>query len=278
MGCSSSSIPTPSPSPTDSLFPMPRLCYVQVNQPYISVYDQILYKAAIYGYDMEHVTETLSYTFAESRSRYVLDTEQRYKAEKWAWQHLFPSEKDTFPGIKPSVVRPLMIAEHKSIMKQWEAQCKAHGTREKAFNAVLSKNVEKLRLPEYRNLSPGERAYYNNKWTWEELYSELQCRSRKLGGMNGLTFDHLVPANNLDPEGLAISIIEKGDDGGEFADEVLPFKVDAIEYTGKKVLAVPRSCQHKKGTRNRRRMVIVREEEAQAHLKKKSTAKPVSGV
>ncbi|KAF2183588.1 hypothetical protein K469DRAFT_204909 [Zopfia rhizophila CBS 207.26] len=37
----------------------------------------------------------------------------------------------------------------------------------------------------------------------------------------GLTFDHLVPANDPNPEVLAISIIEVDNDGGAFANEVL---------------------------------------------------------
>jgi hypothetical protein len=52
---------------------------------------------------------------------------------------------------------------------------------------------------------------------------------------------------------LAISIIEVDNDGGAFANKVLSFQIDPTEYTGKKVLAVPRCCQHKKGTQDRRR-------------------------
>ena len=55
-----------------------------------------------------------------------------------------------------------------------------------------------------------------------------------------------------------INIIEVDNDGGEYADggkyanEVLLFPVNPTDYTGKKVLAVPRCCQHKKGTQDRR--------------------------
>ncbi|WEW58315.1 hypothetical protein PRK78_003783 [Emydomyces testavorans] len=77
----------------------------------------------------------------------------------------------------------------------------------------------------------------------------------------GVTFDHLVPADDPNPEVLAINIIEVDDDdggiyadGGKYANEVLLFSVNPIEYTGKKVLAVPRCCQHKKGTQDRWRI------------------------
>lgn len=43
-------------------------------------------------------------------------------------------------------------------------------------------------------------------------------------------------------------------DGGKYASEFLPFSINPIEYTGKKVLAVPRCCQHKKGTQDRMRI------------------------
>ncbi|KAF2418405.1 hypothetical protein EJ08DRAFT_599542 [Tothia fuscella] len=79
----------------------------------------------------------------------------------------------------------------------------------------------------------------------------------------GVTFDHLVPADDLDPEVLAISIIEVDHDDGAFADEVLPFKIVPTEYAGKQVLAVPRCCQIKKGSQDRRRintLVIERDE------------------
>jgi hypothetical protein len=69
----------------------------------------------------------------------------------------------------------------------------------------------------------------------------------------GVTFDHLVPADDPNPEVLAISIIEVDNDGGAFANNVLLFQIDPTEYTGKKVLAVPRCCQVKQGTQDRQR-------------------------
>jgi hypothetical protein len=65
---------------------------------------------------------------------------------------------------------------------------------------------------------------------------------------------------------LAISIIEVDNDGGAFANEVLSFAIDPTEYTGKKVLAVPRCCQVKKGTQDRQRrndLVAERDREIQ---------------
>lgn len=70
----------------------------------------------------------------------------------------------------------------------------------------------------------------------------------------GVTFDHLVPADDPNPEVLAINIIEVDNDGGAYANKFLLFPVDPTEYTGKKVLAVPRCCQKKKGTQDRGRI------------------------
>jgi hypothetical protein len=76
----------------------------------------------------------------------------------------------------------------------------------------------------------------------------------------GVTFDHLVAAGDLNPEVLAINLIEVDNyggiyaDGGTYANQVLPFPVDPTDYTGQRVLAVPRCCQHKKGIRDRARI------------------------
>lgn len=43
-------------------------------------------------------------------------------------------------------------------------------------------------------------------------------------------------------------------DGGAFAEEVLIFTIDPVEYTGKRVLAVPRCCQVKVGKQDRGRV------------------------
>ncbi|KAK2053959.1 hypothetical protein LY76DRAFT_580865 [Colletotrichum caudatum] len=72
----------------------------------------------------------------------------------------------------------------------------------------------------------------------------------------GVTFDHLIAPDDQNPEVLVINIIEVDNnggyaDGGKYANEVLAFSVNPSDYTGKKVLAVPRCCQHKKGTQDR---------------------------
>ncbi|KAH7376240.1 hypothetical protein B0T11DRAFT_271886 [Plectosphaerella cucumerina] len=70
----------------------------------------------------------------------------------------------------------------------------------------------------------------------------------------GVTFDHLVPVDDWDPEVLQINFIEVETDDGEYANKFLPFSVDVAEYAGKKVLAVPRCCQNRKGTTDRARV------------------------
>ncbi|KAJ0163918.1 hypothetical protein CTA2_2119 [Colletotrichum tanaceti] len=70
----------------------------------------------------------------------------------------------------------------------------------------------------------------------------------------GVTFDHLVPADDVDPDVLQINIIEIENDDGEYANTHMPFSVNASDYIGKKVLAVPRCCQKRKGTTDRRRV------------------------
>lgn len=70
----------------------------------------------------------------------------------------------------------------------------------------------------------------------------------------GVTFDHLVPAGDTDPEVFQINIIEIEDDHGVYANTWLPFTVDPAKYIGKQVLAVPRCCQKRKGTQDRWRV------------------------
>lgn len=70
----------------------------------------------------------------------------------------------------------------------------------------------------------------------------------------GVTFDHLVPAGDTDPEVLQINIIETDDDCGDYANRWLPFEVNAKEYKDRAVLAVPRCCQNRKGTQDRRKV------------------------
>lgn len=70
----------------------------------------------------------------------------------------------------------------------------------------------------------------------------------------GITFDHHVPPDENNPEVLQINILEMDDDGGAYANEALPFKVDLADYTNRRVLAVPRCCQKRKGTQDRFRV------------------------
>ncbi|KXH33291.1 hypothetical protein CSIM01_03205 [Colletotrichum simmondsii] len=70
----------------------------------------------------------------------------------------------------------------------------------------------------------------------------------------GVTFDHLVPVDDADPEVLQLNIIEVESDHGKNANEYMRFPVDALEYAGKKVLTVPRCCQKRKGTTDRARV------------------------
>ncbi|KAG4438218.1 hypothetical protein IFR05_006291 [Cadophora sp. M221] len=67
----------------------------------------------------------------------------------------------------------------------------------------------------------------------------------------GVTFDHLVPLDDSDPKVLPINIVEIEDDGGVYANKYNPFEIDPTEYIQKKVLAVPRCCQKRKGTTDR---------------------------
>lgn len=70
----------------------------------------------------------------------------------------------------------------------------------------------------------------------------------------GVTFDHLVPTDDTDPEVLQINIIEIEDDGGVYANGNSCFEIDPADYIRKRVLALPRCCQNRKGTTDRRRV------------------------
>lgn len=70
----------------------------------------------------------------------------------------------------------------------------------------------------------------------------------------GVIFDHLVPADDPNLEALQINIIEIEDDQGLYANTWLLFTVDPGESIGKKVLAVPRCRQKRKGTQDRWRV------------------------
>ncbi|KAK1586190.1 uncharacterized protein LY79DRAFT_591082 [Colletotrichum navitas] len=67
-------------------------------------------------------------------------------------------------------------------------------------------------------------------------------------------YDYLVPVDDVDPEVLQINIMEAENDHGKYSNTYLPFSVDALEYTGKKVLAIPKCCRKRKGTQDRQRV------------------------
>ncbi|EPS35188.1 hypothetical protein H072_11589 [Dactylellina haptotyla CBS 200.50] len=69
----------------------------------------------------------------------------------------------------------------------------------------------------------------------------------------GVTFDHLVPPDDADPEALMLNIFEMDNDNGEFANNNLLFSVDPADYEGK-VLTIPRCCQKKRGSMDRKTM------------------------
>lgn len=50
----------------------------------------------------------------------------------------------------------------------------------------------------------------------------------------GVTFDHLVPADDDNPEVLQINIIEVEDDQGVYANTGLLFTVDPTEFIGRR--------------------------------------------
>ncbi|KAI9711060.1 MAG: hypothetical protein M1828_001987 [Chrysothrix sp. TS-e1954] len=83
-------------------------------------------------------------------------------------------------------------------------------------------------------------------WVQEQRYGPLN-------GIDyyGVTFDHLVPPDDTNPEVLMINIIEMDYDDGQYADDVLRFTVNHSEYIGKKVIAVPRWCGVRRGTQDR---------------------------
>ncbi|KAK2036712.1 hypothetical protein LZ31DRAFT_483008 [Colletotrichum somersetense] len=69
-----------------------------------------------------------------------------------------------------------------------------------------------------------------------------------------VTFNHLVPTDDTDPEVLQINIIKTEEDDRAYANNYLLFPVDTKDYAGKKVLTVPRCCQKQKGTQECRKV------------------------
>lgn len=64
----------------------------------------------------------------------------------------------------------------------------------------------------------------------------------------------MVPADNTNPEVLQVNILETDHDNGEYANAGLGFQINADDYRNKRVLAVPRCCQKRKGTTDRLRV------------------------
>ncbi|KAF4496163.1 arginine deiminase type-3 [Fusarium agapanthi] len=95
-----------------------------------------------------------------------------------------------------------------------------------------------------------------------DMESHLVVRDEYLGWIHhkneidyyGVTFDSNVPSDEYFPEVLQINILEIEADEGEYANEYLPFTIDPADYIGKKILAVPRCCQKRKGSTDRQRV------------------------
>ncbi|RMJ06855.1 hypothetical protein CDV36_013534 [Fusarium kuroshium] len=96
----------------------------------------------------------------------------------------------------------------------------------------------------------------------------------------GVTFDHLVPSDDTDPEVLQINIIEMDYDEGAYANEHLPFYIDPTKYRGRMVLAVPRCCQKRKGTQDRTRIneSVIRRDELMREIKKEDSSPAKIGL
>lgn len=69
----------------------------------------------------------------------------------------------------------------------------------------------------------------------------------------GVTFDHLVPTDDPDPEVLQLNMI-KPEDIDPCLREDFVSSINRAEYEGKKVLVVPRCCQKREGTTDRKRV------------------------
>jgi hypothetical protein len=70
----------------------------------------------------------------------------------------------------------------------------------------------------------------------------------------GVTFDHLVPADDTNPEVLQINIIEIEDDAGVYAKRYNKFVINPADYIGKQVLGAPRCCSTRNGSSDRKRV------------------------
>ncbi|KAK6222223.1 hypothetical protein QIS74_04478 [Colletotrichum tabaci] len=89
----------------------------------------------------------------------------------------------------------------------------------------------RVQIEDVRPDIPGDMAVRDEYMGWvkldEKILEEIDYY--------GVTFDHLVSDDDVDPEVLQINIIETDNDDAEYANTYLPFSVDASEYTGKRV-------------------------------------------
>ncbi|KAI3328053.1 hypothetical protein HD806DRAFT_484866 [Xylariaceae sp. AK1471] len=146
-----------------------------------------------------------------------------------------------------------------------------------AIERLFSENL--WNMGEFSPKFPQPAAAHLAKLTHQAIYPEqhvsaddMIVRDEYLGGVSigkiplpefdyyGVTFDHLVPADDLDPEVLQINIYELEIDEGpyaggvEYANTYLNVKIDPADYVGKRILAVPRCCGKRKGTQDRGRI------------------------
>ena len=67
----------------------------------------------------------------------------------------------------------------------------------------------------------------------------------------GVTFDHLVPKDDSNPEVLQINIVEIEDDADIYAKKYNKIIINPADYIEKQVLAAPRYCSTRTGTSDR---------------------------
>ncbi|KAH9216995.1 hypothetical protein DL95DRAFT_113396 [Leptodontidium sp. 2 PMI_412] len=96
--------------------------------------------------------------------------------------------------------------------------------------------------------------YFTNCLSFGSYSTLTWIRIQSMIGYYGITFDHLMPVDDADPEVLQINIMEIENDRGIYANKYSCLDIDPADYIGKKVLALPRCCQTRKGTTDQRRI------------------------
>jgi len=86
------------------------------------------------------------------------------------------------------------------------------------------------------------------------LLGYIQTDAYSMIDYYGVTFDHLVPPDDPNPEVLQINIVEIEDDAGLYAIKCNNFEIDPADYIGKQVLGAPRCCSKRRGTTDRIRV------------------------